>query len=219
LIEVRDPHGLVVQDFVRVQKTSPPTPASKPSGPATVKADDRSELDKYLDQADPTELAGPPVKFTKSGEYTRTCGDGTGAVCLVGTRLRVAAALLAGRPKPCALFICSGVWVMGVRSFMVGGLGGCFRATGGRAPAGRASAGFRYLLWPGRRRFVAEVRRNRPATGRRWRGARVRTLPASWGGRRRYTGRWWRSERRPSRSRRRDRGGALTAGSRVRASD
>lgn len=57
------------------QKTSPPTPASKPSGPATVTADDRSELDKYLDMADPTGLAGTPIKFTKSGEFTRVDTD------------------------------------------------------------------------------------------------------------------------------------------------
>jgi hypothetical protein len=57
------------------QKAPPPAPANKPPAPATIAADDRSELDKYLDQADSTELAGPPVKFTKSGEYTRTDTD------------------------------------------------------------------------------------------------------------------------------------------------
>jgi hypothetical protein len=69
------------------QKAPPPAPANKPSAPATIAADDRSELDKYLDQADSTELAGPPVKFTKSGDTrvltrtkswtTKPCGSRT----------------------------------------------------------------------------------------------------------------------------------------------
>jgi hypothetical protein len=57
------------------RKAPPPAPANKPSVPATIAADDRSELDKYLDMADPTGLAGTPIKFTKSGEYTRTDTD------------------------------------------------------------------------------------------------------------------------------------------------
>jgi hypothetical protein len=57
------------------QKAPPPAPADKPSVLATITADDRSELDKYLDKADPTGLAGPPMKFTKNGEFMRVDTD------------------------------------------------------------------------------------------------------------------------------------------------
>jgi hypothetical protein len=53
------------------QGTSPPAPTNKPPVPAAAATDSRSELDRYLDQADPTGLAGPEVKFSKDGVFTR----------------------------------------------------------------------------------------------------------------------------------------------------
>jgi hypothetical protein len=49
------------------------TPATEPQLPAV--ASDRSGLDEYLDQADPSGMPGPPVKFSKAGDFTRIDTD------------------------------------------------------------------------------------------------------------------------------------------------